>query len=51
MQVNLNNLLQDEVETIQIRSVYNVKVEPGYDQAFIFGLVAVHEQLRPSNIH
>jgi hypothetical protein len=46
-EVNLNNLLRDDKEKIKIKSAYNVEVEPGYDQAFIFGLVAVLEQLRP----
>jgi uncharacterized protein YxjI len=45
-QVKLNNLLQDNVETIQIDNAYNVEVKPRYDQAFIFGLVAVFEQIR-----
>jgi hypothetical protein len=42
--VKLNN--QVDVETIKIDSAYNVEVKPGYDQAFIFGLVAVFEQIR-----
>jgi hypothetical protein len=41
-QVKLNN----QVDHTKIYSVYDVKVEPGYDQAFIFGLVAVFEQIR-----
>jgi len=45
-EVKLNNLLQDNVETIQIDNAYNVEVKPRYDQAFIFGLVAVFEQIR-----
>jgi hypothetical protein len=41
-EVKLNN----QVEDIKIDSVYNVEVKTGYDQAFIFGLVAVFEQIR-----
>nr|ADE76445.1 unknown [Picea sitchensis] len=40
-EVNRNYFLGD----IKIKSTYDVEVEPGYDQAFIFGLVAVLEQL------
>jgi uncharacterized protein YxjI len=41
--VNLNNRLPDDTE---VKSAYNVQVEAGYDRAFIFGLVAVLEQIR-----
>jgi len=41
-EVKLNN----QLEGTEIDSVYNVEVKTGYDQAFIFGLVAVFEQIR-----
>jgi uncharacterized protein YxjI len=40
--VELNNKVEDK----KIDSVYNVEVQTGFDQAFIFGLVAVFEQIR-----
>jgi len=45
-EVKLKNLFHYNVETIQIDNAYNVEVKPRYDQAFIFGLVAVFEQIR-----
>jgi len=45
-EVDLNNRLRDDMESIKIKSAYKVEVGPGYDQAFIFGLVALLDQLR-----